>query len=130
MSRQGLIVSGALIMGLGVVVTAASYSSASDSGGGRYVIAYGAIAAGLFRMVRGLAASDDEPYRGSSRSRDDAPLPQDKLSAPIAQIAGSDCIHCKKKIVSRLDGTMCKSCDEPVHFDCRDEHKAGAHAAA
>ncbi|HEV8324462.1 MAG TPA: hypothetical protein VG389_22790 [Myxococcota bacterium] len=47
---------GGVAFGIGVAVTAVSYSlAASGSGGGRYVIATGLLAFGLVRLVRGLA---------------------------------------------------------------------------
>lgn len=45
---------GGLIALVGIVVTAATYSSASE-GGGRYVIAWGAIVFGAIRFFKGLA---------------------------------------------------------------------------
>jgi hypothetical protein len=50
-----LVVTGLVLLGLGIGGTALSYSTASSgSGGGRYVIATGAIATGLVQLVRGL----------------------------------------------------------------------------
>lgn len=46
------IVIGLVIAGVGGLITAATYSSASD-GGGSYVVAWGAIVFGLFRAARG-----------------------------------------------------------------------------
>jgi hypothetical protein len=43
---------GALWFVGGLIVTIATYSSASE-GGGRYIVAYGAIIAGAFQFVRG-----------------------------------------------------------------------------
>lgn len=48
---------GAGIAVLGIIVTAATYSAAS--GGGSYVVAWGAIVFGGFRFFRGLAATSD-----------------------------------------------------------------------
>ncbi len=46
---------GGLICLVGIIITAASYSSASSgSGGGQYVIAWGAILFGAIRFFRGL----------------------------------------------------------------------------
>ena len=45
---------GALICIVGIVVTAVTYSAAT--GGGRYVVAWGAIIFGGFRFIRGLVA--------------------------------------------------------------------------
>jgi hypothetical protein len=50
-----LILTGGVLLALGIGVTVASYSVASSSsGGGRYVVATGAIASGLVQLVRGL----------------------------------------------------------------------------
>ncbi|MEZ4299599.1 MAG: hypothetical protein R3B70_31915 [Polyangiaceae bacterium] len=45
---------GALICIAGIVITAATYSAASE-GGGRYVVAWGAIIFGAIRFFRGLS---------------------------------------------------------------------------
>ncbi len=129
MSRQGLILSGVVIMGLGVVVTAASYSGAQ--GGGHYVVAYGAMAVGLFRIVRGLATSEDPRPEERLLHRDDqAPIPRSRRSGDaqaLPLIGGATCSECARKIESRLDGTACKTCNAPVHHDCSDPHQAKAH---
>lgn len=39
----------------GTIVTAVSYGSAASAGGGRYVIAWGAIVFGALQAIRGLA---------------------------------------------------------------------------
>ena len=44
---------GLLLLVIGVVVTAATYSSVQDTGG-RYVIAYGPIVVGVINIFRGL----------------------------------------------------------------------------
>lgn len=44
---------GALICAVGVVITIVTYSAAS-AGGGRYVVAYGAIVVGAIQFLRGL----------------------------------------------------------------------------
>jgi hypothetical protein len=47
--------SGVLICVIGIAVTAATYGIASSgSGGGHYVIAYGAVLVGAFQLLRGL----------------------------------------------------------------------------
>jgi len=48
---------GALILMIGIVVTFVSYSSASSGGGGRYVVAYGAIIYGGIKMLMGIFSS-------------------------------------------------------------------------
>jgi hypothetical protein len=47
---------GALWLFGGIIVTTVTYSSAS-SGGGRYVVAYGAIIFGAIQFIRGIARS-------------------------------------------------------------------------
>lgn len=54
------IVIGALWLVGGLVVTLGSYSSASSSGGGRYVVTTGAIVIGVVRIVRGLLRSGQQ----------------------------------------------------------------------
>jgi hypothetical protein len=126
-SRSGLIYSGLVIMGLGIVVTAVSYSAASSgSGGGQYVVAYGAIFVGLFRIVRGLAAP-----------REDAAIPEhdhggrDERAGPARdegpQIAGTTCAFCDKKILSVMDGFACATCAAPVHNECGPKHRKKEH---
>jgi len=48
---------GALILMIGIVVTFVSYSSASSGGGGKYVVAYGAIIYGGIKMLMGIFSS-------------------------------------------------------------------------
>jgi hypothetical protein len=48
------LVIGGLLLTLGIIVTAGTYGSASESGG-TYVIAYGPIIFGVIRLIRGLA---------------------------------------------------------------------------
>jgi hypothetical protein len=45
---------GALLLVVGIVITAATYGSASESGG-TYIIAYGPIVVGVIKIIRGLA---------------------------------------------------------------------------
>jgi hypothetical protein len=51
-----LMVTGVVVAVLGIVITAATYSSASQSGG-TYIVAYGPIVGGLVTFFRGLAAT-------------------------------------------------------------------------
>ena len=44
---------GAVVCVVGIVITAATYSAAS-SGGGHYVVAWGAIIFGAFQFLKGL----------------------------------------------------------------------------
>lgn len=121
MSRSGLIMSGAVIMGLGVLVTAASFQASASSGGG-HVIAYGAIFFGLVRMIRGFAAPDGGPrFNDQMIGRDGPPDPR-------PQLAGAKCIHCQSKILGELEAVACALRNKPVHRDCRREHRADAHA--
>ena len=52
---NGQLAFGALLLVIGIVVTAATYGSASTSGG-TYIIAYGPIIVGVIKIFRGLAA--------------------------------------------------------------------------
>ena len=47
------VVIGGLVCAVGIAITAFTYSAAAE-GGGRYVIAYGAVIAGAIQFVRGL----------------------------------------------------------------------------
>jgi uncharacterized membrane protein len=46
---------GVLLLLVGIVITAATYGSAS-AGGGTYIIAYGPMIVGVIKIFRGLAA--------------------------------------------------------------------------
>ncbi|TMQ13367.1 MAG: hypothetical protein E6J90_28835 [Deltaproteobacteria bacterium] len=46
---------GAVLLLIGIIITAATYGSASQSGG-TYIIAYGPIVVGVIKIIRGLAA--------------------------------------------------------------------------
>jgi hypothetical protein len=52
-------ITGAVICVIGIVVTAVSYSSASE-GGGSYVVAWGAIIFGAIRFFRGLMQASEK----------------------------------------------------------------------
>jgi len=52
--NQHSIIIGAILMTVGILITAATYGSASESGG-TYIIAYGPIIFGAIRIIRGLA---------------------------------------------------------------------------
>src|SRR5262245_23287938 len=124
MARGDLVIAGVCVMGLGLAVTAITYSAASESGG-TYLIASGPIIFGLSLIVRGLAASDSRPQ---------GPLPEpDQMrgrygpSSEGPQLAGSKCVHCGAKILSTMEATTCRRCNKPVHLDCRKDHRAEAH---
>lgn len=57
---------GALWLVGGIAVTAFTYSAASGSGGGTYVVAWGAVLVGVTRLIRGFVASSQT--RGQSIS--------------------------------------------------------------
>jgi len=46
---------GGLICAVGIAVTAVTYNDAVSSGGGTYIVAWGAIVFGGIRFLRGLA---------------------------------------------------------------------------
>jgi hypothetical protein len=50
---------GIVVCAVGVVITAATYSMAEESGGGTYVVAWGAIAFGAIQAVRGFLQTQD-----------------------------------------------------------------------
>lgn len=52
--RNGDLVIGGLLFGLGLLITVGTYGSASESGG-TYVVAYGPMIVGAIRIFRGLA---------------------------------------------------------------------------
>ncbi|MEA3012286.1 MAG: periplasmic protein TonB [Sphingomonadales bacterium] len=58
MDARSTIAIGALIFCIGLGVTVATFSAAQ--GGGTYVVAYGAIIAGAFQIVRGISLLGDE----------------------------------------------------------------------
>lgn len=58
-SGQRLIMLGTLWLLGGLIVTAASYQLASSSGGGRFVMAYGAVIYGIVQIIRGLMRSGE-----------------------------------------------------------------------
>ena len=53
--KSGGMAIGLAMIGLGVVLTAVGYSAAGEGGGGRYILFYGLIIAGIVRVVRSLA---------------------------------------------------------------------------
>lgn len=56
-SGQRMMVSGAIWLVGGLVVTIASYTLASSAGGGRFVLAYGAVIYGIAQIFRGMSRS-------------------------------------------------------------------------
>ena len=117
MNRSSQIASALALLGFGVLVTVVSLGV----GSGTYILAWGAIIGGLVRLVKALATPDSHQL-GYDPSRDVGEPP---YSGP--QLAGSTCTHCRQKIVSQLLGAVCKQCSQPVHRDCRKEHRADAH---
>jgi hypothetical protein len=123
-TRHGLITSGAWILGIGVVVTLVTMMAAT--GGGSYVVAWGAIAVGIARIARGLSMRVervDHDWRKPMSGQDE---PED----PAPQIAGSKCVHCASKILFALEAKPCGTCGEPLHRDCRKDHRVAAHSRA
>jgi hypothetical protein len=45
---------GVLLLFIGLIITGATYSSASSSGGGTYLVAYGPIIVGIVTIIRGI----------------------------------------------------------------------------
>jgi hypothetical protein len=129
MDRKGTIWSGAAILVVGLVVTLGSFAGASP--GGSFVVATGAIFWGFVRLARGLGMQEDyratdgsegrsSGFAGSSKDARIAPLGEDRM--PL--IGGASCALCRETIASRLDGTACKACNEPLHHDCAKAHAA------
>ncbi len=56
-SGQRMMVSGAIWLVGGLIVTIASYTLASSAGGGRFVLAYGAVIYGIAQIFRGMSRS-------------------------------------------------------------------------
>jgi hypothetical protein len=122
-SRGGNITIGVVLIVVGLGITAASYSSAS-AGGGKYVVAWGAVLVGVIRLIRGLAAPEaHRPLDGESFAQS---LGRTGPSEG-AQVAGRPCVHCHEKIISVADGELCTKCQSPVHGDCRGAHRRDAH---
>ena len=46
---------------------------------------------------------------------------------PRPQLAGSTCAHCEQKIMLETEGALCKTCEKPLHRECRKPHKTDAH---
>src|SRR5436190_957855 len=90
MKRSNQIVYALLLLGGGVLITLFSLASSGDT----YIVAWGAMLGGMFRLVKALSATDG-PQQGFDPTRypDEPPY-----SGP--QLAGSACTHCQKKIVS------------------------------
>jgi hypothetical protein len=43
------------------------------------------------------------------------------------QLAGSKCAGCEQKILTNVEAVHCKVCNQPVHRDCRKDHRRDAH---
>lgn len=69
-----LIISGLLIAGVALLFTLASYSSASDEGGGGYFILWGPVLYGLYRAFRGFLLFTSAPApRASENTKSSSP---------------------------------------------------------
>jgi hypothetical protein len=116
-NRSNQIASAFALLGFGVLVTVVSLSF----GGSTYIVAWGAILGGIIRLAKALSA-ENGPRRGYDPTRD-----ADEPGHSGPQIAGSACAHCTRKIVSEALGVVCKQCEQPLHRDCRKDHRADAH---
>lgn len=125
MSRGSNIGIGLFLIVIGVIVTAVSYSAAA--GGGRYVVAWGAILVGVIRLVRGLAAPDTPPPSVYTDEEEAAQGLGRNGPSQGDQLVGRACAECGSKIISVTDGEMCHRCNAPVHMDCKAIHRE-AHA--
>jgi uncharacterized membrane protein len=54
---SGEVALGLILIVIGIVITAVTYSHASSEGGGRYILAFGPIIVGVIKLFRGLARS-------------------------------------------------------------------------
>ena len=52
-----LIVTGIIMLGLGLAITIGTESMARESGGGTYIVAYGPMIAGIIYLLKGLLAT-------------------------------------------------------------------------
>src|SRR3712207_2831227 len=95
-TRASTIRSGMTLLVIGVSVTVVTV--AASAGSGSYVIAWGAILAGLVRLVMGYSMPAD-PSPGNDEQLVGRFGPDD----PTPQLAGASCVHCKEKITSALE---------------------------
>lgn len=43
------------------------------------------------------------------------------------QLVGKSCVHCQQKILLQSLAALCRACKQPVHLDCRKDHRSTAH---
>ena len=43
------------------------------------------------------------------------------------QLVGSQCVHCAQKILTSMEAVPCKLCKEPLHRECRKDHRRDVH---
>jgi hypothetical protein len=46
---------------------------------------------------------------------------------PRPQLAGSTCAQCEQKIMLEIEAVLCKTCERPLHRECRKQHRVDAH---
>jgi hypothetical protein len=114
-------VRGVLLLCVGVGVTLVTLLTAPP--GGAFIVAYGAILAGVVNMAIGLSM----PKRRPTADELDRLVGRDGPFDGRAQLAGAACARCGERIVSALEGIACGQCDRPLHRGCRVAHRADAH---
>lgn len=123
-TREQTIKSGCTILAIGAGVT--FFTLLLSSGGGTYVLAWGAILVGIIRLIRGYSMPAGPP---PSAEWQEQMIGRDGPEDPTPQLAGAKCVHCAQKITSELEGRFCKLCSAPIHHDCRKDHRLAAHTA-
>src|SRR5262249_43030702 len=120
MERDNALVSGFVFLGLGILITIATYALAPP--GGVYLVATGAIITGVVRIFRALSMpSNDLPLKRLDES-DERMSASDKI-----QVAGKKCAVCEKRILSNREGKVCKRCGVLMHDTCEIDHKRVKH---
>jgi hypothetical protein len=115
-----VVVSGVLILAFATVAVATCESSEGDLHGVGLLVLF---AAGLVRLALSSRAGDAGAAGTGSGPSSVRRGPPD----PRPQLAGSACAHCEQKIMLELEAALCKTCDKPLHRDCRKPHKTDAH---
>ncbi len=125
MERYGYIKAVVLILAIGLLIAFASTTSSSLVSL-RPIMLVGCCIIGLLRLGR----TPTTHPRELASPAEQQPLVLGADTAP--RIAGEPCTHCGSKIESRLDGTACKTCERPLHHDCRASHgqRCGKRGAA
>jgi hypothetical protein len=115
-----VVVSGVVLLAL----VAAMASSCDASTHEMRILGLGAtLVAGLVRLAFAGTASTPGVDTGSGPDSVRRGPPD-----PRPQLAGSTCSHCEQKIMLETEAVLCKTCQKPLHRECRKDHKQAAHA--